>query len=108
MPIRPANLGEDVPLTIQYVDAGTDTPIDPDDTDATADGVADAHITIVSPGDTEVVSGVKMTRNGTGDFEHVWDTAANAPGTGEYEVRVSAEFNGETKISVDTIDIRNG
>lgn len=103
MPIQQAVLGEDVPLTIQYTDPGSDTAIDPDDQGT--DGVPDADITIIAPDDSEVVSAAAMTNTGTGAFEYVWDTSTNAVGTGTYEVRVSAEFSAETKISVNTIDL---
>lgn len=103
MTIRPATLGEDVPLTIEYVEPGTDTPVDPDDQDT--DGVADAEVTVIGPDGTTVIAATAMDSTGTGAFEYVWDTETNGAGTGEYEVRVAAEFNGETKISADTIEL---
>lgn len=92
--------GEDVPIVATYDDGATD----PDDQDA--DGDADAFITITenSTG-TAVVSSVEMTKQSTGTFEHVWDTAANANGPGVYIVKVEADFGSETKIVKDRITV---
>lgn len=105
MAIRHAYLGEDVPVTVQYTDPDTDAAVDPDDTSATADAVADASITIYGPDDAAIVTDAAMTRLDVGSFEYVWDSATAASGTGEYEVRIVAEFGGETKISVRTIEL---
>lgn len=103
MAIRNAYLGEDIPITVQYTDPDTDAAVDPDD--QTADSVADATITIYGPDDTALITDTAMTRLDVGSFEYVWDSATNGAGTGEYEVRIVAEFGGETKISVRTINL---
>lgn len=101
MTISKAYDGEDVVLTINYTDDATGDPVDPDDTTA----MPTWTITDTSD-DTEVLSAVTGTQNGAGDFEYVWDTAADGNGAGTYEVEVSAEFNsGETKIQRDTITL---
>lgn len=91
--------GEDVPIRVLYEDTD-ETAIDPDDT------AADPTVTITDSADTAHVDGVLMTQNGTGDFEHVWDSATNGSGTGEYTVTITADFASETKISRDTIELR--
>lgn len=102
----PAILGEDVALVITYEDDGG-VATDPDDTSATADGVADASITIRKEGsDTPVVTDAAMTRLSPGTFEYVWDTSVNADGTGRYQADAEAVFSGETKISRLTIPLR--
>lgn len=89
--------GEDVPLTIDYTDANGD-PID---------GDAAPTITVTDPSGTAVVDAVAMTSGDTGTYSHVWDTDSSADGTGPgtYDVVVTGEFGGETKISYDTIDV---
>lgn len=93
--------GEDVPITILYEDS-SGNGVDPDDQGT--DGVPDAYITITDDTDTAVVSSVEMTHNAAGDFEYVWDTST-ASGVGEYEVEISADFSGETKITRDSIEL---
>lgn len=103
MPLRAAIEGEDVPITVSY-EADDGTAVDPDDTGT--DAVPDASITITYEDDTAVVSGAAMNHIATGEFEYVWDTAADVTGTGTYTVDVSAEFGGETKITRSTIQLR--
>lgn len=91
-----AYLGEDVPVAIQYNDPDTGDAVDPDDTDA--DGVPDASVTITDDGGTEHVTAAAMSHLSTGEFEYVWDTSVDAGDEGTYEVEVSAEFSGDTKI----------
>lgn len=96
-------VGEDIPLTISYEDSNGD-PVDPDDQDS--DGTPDADVTIRDEDGTELVTSQAMTHNETGDFEYVWDTSVDADGSGTYEVDVVAEFNGETKITRNEIQLR--
>ena len=92
--------GEDVPIQISY-DSGE---ADPDDTDG--DGTPDAEITITDRSDgTDVISAVGMTHQSTGEFEYVWDTEVDANGPELYEVTVSADFGGETKIAKNRLRI---
>lgn len=86
--------GEDVPITVEYVDPDTGDPTDPDEAPT---------VTVTAPDDTAVVDAVAMTADGTGNYEHVWDTAGEA--TGVYEVDVSAEFDTETKIDRVTVEV---
>lgn len=92
--------GEDVPLTISYVDdAGS--AIDPDDP-----GTTWPSIEIIDESDeSTALTGTVMTQNGTGEFEYVWDTEADANGAGTYRVEVTAEFSTETKISKTRIEL---
>lgn len=100
MTISKAYDGEDVVLTINYTDDAGNAVAPDDTTTMPAWTITDTS------DDTEVLSGVNGTENATGDYEYVWDTAADAAGPGTYEVEVSAEFNtGETKIQRDTITL---
>lgn len=102
MAIRNAILGEDVPITITYTD-DTGTEADPDDLDA--DGTPDADITITNLTDGVDAISAAMTHLSTGQFEYIWDTAVDAPGTGTYRVSVETDFGGETKISRSAIKL---
>lgn len=99
MAINAAYAGEDVPITISYVDS-SDNPVDVDDP------TSGPTITITDESDSEVVSGTVMSNPSTGEYEHVWDTATNASGTGDYTVEITGEFSSETKISRKQISLR--
>lgn len=94
--LQSAYLGEDVPATITYEDDAGNA-VDPDDT------ASDPTITITAEDDTEVVSAIVMTQNGTGDFEYVWDTSGED--AGEFRIEVTADFDSETKIVKQTIQL---
>lgn len=101
MAIRSAIIGEDIPITAVFDSGGAD----PDDTGT--DGTPDATITITdnSDGTAVVSSGTAMTHKSTGTFEYQWATGSAANGGGVYVVEVSAEFDGETKIKRDIIEL---
>lgn len=94
--------GEDVPIPVHFTDdSGSD--VNEDSTSQTSP--TGPTITITAPDGTEVVSGVVMSNNSTGHYEHVWDTAGDTTGTGTYNIEVSGEFSSETKIAKATIQI---
>lgn len=99
MSVNSAYVGEDVPVTILYTDSdGAAT--DPDDPAVTWPTI---EITDLSDDSTALASTV-MSQNGTGDFEHVWDTSGETAGT-TYEIVITAEFSSETKINKATIEL---
>ncbi|SFS63114.1 hypothetical protein [Halostagnicola kamekurae] len=103
MTIKSAYVGEDVPIEIAYSDSNG--AVDPDDQDT--DENPDADITITANSDsTEVISAQSMTHNDVGAFEYVWDTDADANGSGTYVIEITAEFDGETKINKSQITLK--
>lgn len=96
--IESAYLGEDVPLRVEFVDS-SGTAIAPT-------GASDSTgptVTVTAPDDTEVLSGATMSEQTVGTYENVWDTSSSAAGSGTYDVVVTGEFSGETKIVKDQI-----
>ncbi|WEL29856.1 hypothetical protein [Haloferax volcanii] len=102
MVLPSAYVGEDVPLTVAYEDDAGNA-VDPDDT------ANEPTVTVVdvpereSGSETDVVSSEVMTANGTGDFEYVWDTSSED--AGEFRIEVTADFDAETKIVKQTIQL---
>lgn len=96
MPIDNAYDGEDVPITATYTSGGAGVD---------ADVAPSITITENSTG-TDVVAGAAMSSvGGTGEYEYVWDSAVDGNGPGLYEIEVTGEFGGETKIVRDTIEL---
>ena len=107
MPIEAVNEGEDVPIITRFYEGEIENSpqVDPDDTGT--DGTPDATISITYDEDgTAVVADAAMTHRAVGEFEYVWDTAADTTGSGSYVVEATAEFGGETKIERDRIRVR--
>lgn len=100
MSISKAIAGEDIPIRVSYTDPDTGNSTDPDDP-----GVTWPTVTITDEDDTEQVSAAVMTQDDTGEFEYVWDTATDGSGAGVYTIEVEAEFNSQTKISKDTMEL---
>lgn len=93
-----AYAGEDVPITLTYEDDAGNA-VDPDDP------TTEPTVTIVDTSDeSEIVSSVLMDQNATGEFEYVWDTTGESTGT--YQIAVSADFNAETKIVKQELQLR--
>lgn len=98
--IESAYLGEDVPLRVELVDS-SGTPIAP----AGASDSTGPTVTVTAPDDSTPVSGTVMTEQSVGTYEFVWDTSTLSTGSGTYDVEVTGEFSGETKIVKDRIKL---
>ena len=92
--------GEDVPLQATYTD-DSGAAIAP----GGVAGGTGPTITVTAPDGTDVVAGVVMTESEVGTYEHVWDTATDTAGEGNYVARAAAELNGETDIEKTTVRI---
>ena len=88
--VDPAYIGEDVSIKVTYDSGGTDPDSAP-------------SITITDNSDgTELESGTAMTSESTGVYSFAWDTST-ANGAGHYNISITGEFGGETKINKDSI-----
>lgn len=89
--------GEDKPLAIEYRDDAGNL-IAPDGSPTNSTTPSEPSITITDEAGTNVVNGVQMPEQQAGEYEYVWDTAADSSGPDVYTVEVTADFNSETDI----------
>lgn len=98
---EPYREGEDVPIQASYTD-DSGAALAPDGTS----GGTGPTVTVTAPDGTDAVAAVVMTEVEVGTYEHVWDTAADTPGTGKYVASVAAELSAETDIEEITVEIQ--